>query len=82
MLIIIHIRSALYLSLSIKVLNIFFKVSLKRKSLATQLSLTNHWEKDLLPSSRKIKCSSSSTVDPGKSGLPEAISKKMQPTPL
>jgi len=35
-----------------------------------------------LPKSLKIKCSSSSTVEPGKRGLPEAISKNMHPTPL
>lgn len=35
-----------------------------------------------LPRSLKIKCSSSSTVEPGKRGLPDAISKNMHPTPL
>lgn len=45
-------------------------------------AVNNGKNTSFLPSSRNIKCSSSSTVDPGNSGLPEAISKKIQPTPL
>ena len=34
-----------------------------------------------VPNVRKIRCNSSSTVEPGNKGRPLAISKKIQPTP-
>lgn len=54
-----------------------------KKCLEEQTCSTNITAKSIhLPRSLKIKCSSSSTVEPGKRGLPDAISKNMHPTPL
>lgn len=54
-----------------------------KKCLEQQMYSINITAKSIcLPRSLKIKCSSSSTVEPGKRGLPDAISKNMHPTPL